>query len=144
VSFDLERHSMERGDITAMRFEDASLDYFVCFHVLEHIPDEAAALAEIRRVLRPGGEVVLQVPIDWDVEHTREYDAPDPRDVGHVRRHGRDFAARIERAGFTVRSYSAPDVVGAEAAARLGLDPEPIFIARRAESGTRDDSEMES
>ena len=40
TSFDLERHAMEQGDITAMRFPTGSLDYFICFHVLEHIPDE--------------------------------------------------------------------------------------------------------
>ena len=32
-------------------------------HVLEHVPDTAAALAEIRRVLAPGGRMYLQVPV---------------------------------------------------------------------------------
>jgi SAM-dependent methyltransferase len=131
VSFDLERSAMERGDITAMRFADQSFDYFVCFHVLEHIPDEEAALSEIHRVLHPGGEAVFQVPIDWDAEHTVEYGAPDPRDVGHVRRHGRDFGERLERAGFNVRALRSTEIVEPSIGARHGLCAEPIFFARR-------------
>ena len=73
TSFDLARHTMERGDITAMRYDTDSVDFFVCFHVLEHVADEAAALSEIHRVLRPGGTAVLQVPVDWDLAETYEY-----------------------------------------------------------------------
>ncbi len=131
TSFDLERHAMERGDITNLRFEDCSADYFVCFHVLEHIPDEARALREIHRVLRPGGYAVLQVPIDWDAERTVEYDGPNPRDVGHVRRHGRDFGDRVARAGFDVTPVRASELVPADVFSRHGLCDEPIFLARR-------------
>jgi N-acetylglucosaminyl-diphospho-decaprenol L-rhamnosyltransferase len=131
TSFDYERHAMERGDITNMRYADESADYFLCFHVLEHIPDEARAVQEIRRVLKPGGCAVLQVPIDWDAETTREYGGPDPRDVGHVRRHGRDFAARLAAHDLEVSSVSVADVVPAEWRVRFGLSEEPIFFARR-------------
>ena len=131
TSFDLARHAMERGDITAMRFPDGSVDYFICFHVLEHIPDERLALAEIHRVLKPGGVAVLQVPIDWDVPATREYTAPDPRDVGHVRRHGADFPERIASAGFEVTRRSVLDVFTPAAVSRFGMSPEPIFFASR-------------
>jgi SAM-dependent methyltransferase len=131
TSFDLERHAMETGDITAMRWADESVDYFVGFHVLEHIPDEAKALDEIRRVLRVGGGAVLQVPIDWHVESTVEYPGPNPRDVGHVRRHGRDFAQRVASRGFEVQAITASSVVGREQFSRHGLSDEPVFIARR-------------
>ncbi|MGB8386256.1 MAG: glycosyltransferase, partial [Dermatophilaceae bacterium] len=40
TSFDIERHAMEHGDITAMRYATDSVDCFVCFHVLEHLPDD--------------------------------------------------------------------------------------------------------
>lgn len=130
TSFDFARHAMERGDITAMRFPSDSVDYFICFHVLEHIPDEHLALAEIRRVLKPGGVAVIQVPVDWHVPATREYPIPDPRDVGHVRRHGADFPERIAAAGFDVIGRSVVDVFDAAKVARFGMSPEPIFFAR--------------
>jgi len=49
---------------------DRSVDATVCFEVLEHVPDEGAALAEIRRVLKPGGDFVLTVPNKWWVFET--------------------------------------------------------------------------
>jgi N-acetylglucosaminyl-diphospho-decaprenol L-rhamnosyltransferase len=130
TSFDLVRHAMEQGDITAMRFPTDSVDYFICFHVLEHIPAEHLALAEIRRVLKPGGVAVLQVPVDWHVPATREYPAPDPRDVGHVRRHGADFPERIASVGFDVVGRSVLDVFDPSTVARFGMSPEPIFFAK--------------
>ena len=131
TSFDFARHAMERGDITSMRFPAGSVDYFICFHVLEHIPDERLALSEIHRVLKPGGVAVLQVPVDWDVPATREYPAPDPRDVGHVRRHGADFPERIAAAGFDVTRRSVLDIFDPATVSRFGMSPEPIFFASR-------------
>jgi N-acetylglucosaminyl-diphospho-decaprenol L-rhamnosyltransferase len=131
TSFDIERYAMEWGDITAMKYPTESVDYFICFHVLEHIPDANAALAEIYRVLRPGGTAIFQVPIDWRAPHTVEYSAPDPRDVGHVRQYGRDFADHLERAGLQVTSVSVTDVLPYDILVQYGLSPEPIFFATK-------------
>jgi SAM-dependent methyltransferase len=135
VSFDLERHAMEHGDITAMSYDTGSVDNFLCFHVLEHIPDDGAAVKEIHRVLRPGGTAVLQVPLDWHVERTREYDAPDPREVGHVRRYGRDFSDRLAQVGLEVRHLSVLDVLPLDTVTWFGLSTEPIFFAMKPDSG---------
>jgi ubiquinone/menaquinone biosynthesis C-methylase UbiE len=48
-----------QGDATALPFEDASIDAVLLTAVLGEIPDSAAALAEIRRVLAPGGRLVV-------------------------------------------------------------------------------------
>ncbi len=48
-----------QGDATALPYEDASVDAVVLTAVLGEIPDRAAALAEIRRVLKPGGRLVV-------------------------------------------------------------------------------------
>ena len=44
---------------------DRSIDAVLCFEVLEHVPDEGAALEEIRRVLKPEGDFILTVPNKW-------------------------------------------------------------------------------
>jgi len=44
---------------------DASLDVVMCVSVLEHLRDPQAALAEFRRVVRPGGVVLINVPSWW-------------------------------------------------------------------------------
>jgi len=50
-----------QADATRMRFPDASFDFVYSFGVLHHIPDVQAAMREIRRVLKPGGEVLAMV-----------------------------------------------------------------------------------
>jgi ubiquinone/menaquinone biosynthesis C-methylase UbiE len=47
------------GDATALEFADGSFDSVVCTFSLCTIPDDAAAVAEVRRVLRPGGRFLL-------------------------------------------------------------------------------------
>jgi ubiquinone/menaquinone biosynthesis C-methylase UbiE len=47
------------GDATALEFPDASFDSAVCTFSLCTIPDDAAAVAELRRVLRPGGRLLF-------------------------------------------------------------------------------------
>ena len=131
TSFDQSRHAMERGDITQMHFATGEADYFICFHVLEHIPNEAGALREMHRVLKPKGCLVIQVPIDWSLVTTIEYDAPNPREVGHVRRYGSDFCTRIAKAGFEVEALSARDAICPDDFAKYGLSDEPIFFARK-------------
>jgi len=48
-----------QGDATALPYEDASVDAVVLTAVLGEIPDSVAALREIRRVLKPGGRLVV-------------------------------------------------------------------------------------
>jgi ubiquinone/menaquinone biosynthesis C-methylase UbiE len=48
-----------QGDATALPYEDASVDAVVLIAVLGEIPDSDAALREIRRVLKPGGRLVV-------------------------------------------------------------------------------------
>jgi ubiquinone/menaquinone biosynthesis C-methylase UbiE len=55
---------LRQGDVQALPFADASFDTVVCTFSLCTIPDERRALAEARRVLRPGGRLLL-------VEHVR-------------------------------------------------------------------------
>jgi SAM-dependent methyltransferase len=109
VSVDLHPgRAMVRADLTALPFGDESFDLVLCNHVLEHIPDDRAAMRELRRVLAPGGLLVCQHPVDADRATTFE-DASitDPEDReraffqhDHVRIYGRDFAERLAGAPF--------------------------------------------
>lgn len=82
-------------DLVALPFPDASYDVIFASHVLEHIRDDARALAELRRVLRPGGIAILPVPIV--AERTVEYPEPNPHESHHVRAPGLDYFERYER-----------------------------------------------
>jgi SAM-dependent methyltransferase len=82
-------------DIQALPFEDARYDIVFASHVLEHVPDDHQAIAEIRRILKPGGIALLPVPIV--AERTVEYSAPNPHESGHVRAPGYDYFDRYRR-----------------------------------------------
>lgn len=49
-------------DITRLPFADATFDLVICSEVLEHIPEDRAAMAELLRVLKPGKDLVVSVP----------------------------------------------------------------------------------
>jgi SAM-dependent methyltransferase len=77
-------------------FPDASFDGAICSQVLEHVFTPEEFLAEIHRVLRPDGRLVLTVPFVWD-EHEQ------PRDFARYSSFG--LRALLERNGFVVESH---------------------------------------
>lgn len=132
--------NMHSADLTQAPFEDASFDAVICSHVLEHIPDDAQAMREILRILKPGGRALLLVPLALDGQGTEEEPgindpAEQERRFGqwdHVRLYGReDFLARLEAAGFEVTAWDAFAHDRAEAE-KLHLNPLEILpIGRR-------------
>jgi SAM-dependent methyltransferase len=52
-------------DITRLPFKSDSFDIVICSEVLEHIPDDAAAVRELVRVLKPGKTLAVSVPRFW-------------------------------------------------------------------------------
>lgn len=98
-----------KADITSLPFRDGTFDCVLCNHVLEHIPDDAAAMRELYRVLKPGGWGIFQVPIDLSRDTFEDPTIEDPKartelfgQEDHVRIYGRDYPLRLGRVGFTV------------------------------------------
>ena len=124
------------GDVTALPFPDGSFDLVICSHVLEHVQDDAAALGELYRVLRPGGSALLPHPVHEDMPTTIEDpEVTAPRDrlrlfgaTDHVRAYGADFTARVQAAGFVVSRIDYLELFGPEASARYGLGNEGRFL----------------
>jgi SAM-dependent methyltransferase len=94
-----------QGDGTRLPFADGAFDRVIASEVLEHIPDDQAALDELARVLRPGGTMAVTVPA-WLPEQvcwrlSDEYHAPFVAG-GHVRIYrAADVRHRMRRAGMT-------------------------------------------
>jgi SAM-dependent methyltransferase len=86
-----------QADACALPLADMSVDAVVSANLLEHVPADELALAEIRRILRPGARAVIVVPIG-----PHNYDYYD-RFLGHERRYARGELARKARgAGLSV------------------------------------------
>lgn len=103
--------SMARTDLTALQFWNAQFDLIICSHVLEHIPDDLKAMSEMHRVLKPGGYLLVMVPLHAGPTY-EDASITDPaerlRHFGqrdHVRKYGRDITERLERSGFQARVW---------------------------------------
>ena len=99
-----EQRSLGLASADALRlpFADDSFDKVICSEVLEHIPDYRAALAEIRRVLKPGGLVCASVPRRWPEKICWALsDAYHQVPGGHLRIfRARELRGNIEALGF--------------------------------------------
>jgi len=101
VALDVDPRGLDDGDVcgsaTALPFEDASFSTVAAFDVIEHCEPEATALAEIHRVLEPGGHLLMSVPAyQWAWTHHDDLNH-------HHRRYTRGRARQaVSAAGFEV------------------------------------------
>lgn len=128
-------------DIHKMPFNDQSFDMVLCNHVLEHVDNDIQALREIRRVLRPGGKAILQVPFFSPVPPTTDEDIriTDPRERerrfgqdDHVRKYGLDYPQRITQSGLRVDINELAARLSAEEVFHSGISGgEKLYIGIR-------------
>jgi len=92
---------IKQGDALSLPFADGEFDRVVAAEVLEHIPADTDAIAELARVLRPGGTMAVTVPrwlpekVCWALS-----DAYHEVEGGHVRIYrGHELVAKLEAAG---------------------------------------------
>ena len=145
-------------DATAMPFADASVDVVVCVSVVEHIRHVEAAFAEMGRILRPGGTLLLTVPFLYPVHDRQDHwrltdqtlhslldDRFDPVEVVRLGGKISTVASLLQR---PVGRYSRRDLplkaFGVVFAAALGRFDQPddsplgfAVSARRADGGSR-------
>ena len=102
-------HVTKIGDIVDLPFANASFDVVICIHVLEHISDDAKAISELYRILRPGGWALISVPLLLDQPTREDPSITDPMErerlfgePSHVRYYGTDTIDRLSIAGFDV------------------------------------------
>jgi SAM-dependent methyltransferase len=97
-------------DLLNINFGDNTFDAIICNHVFQYIEEDRKAMAELYRVLKPGGWAILQVPIDKKLSRTYEDDSiTDPKErerefglAEHVRFYGLDYINRLSEVGFKV------------------------------------------
>ncbi len=90
-----------RGTAYALPFPDATFDAVVCSEVLEHLPQDGRAMAELARVLKPGGQIAVTVP-RWGPELVCWALSSAYHEVegGHIRIYrGSELVRRLEGAG---------------------------------------------
>jgi SAM-dependent methyltransferase len=140
MSADLEGdEAMQHMDITDVPFKDAAFDLIICVHVLEHIPDDRRAMREMLRVLRPGGQALLLVPIVLEQPTLEDpaIDTPELRQrhywqADHVRLYGGDFRDRLAEAGFEVTVDDWIRTLDQATLDRHGLFPlEDIYVGAK-------------
>lgn len=141
TAFDATQEADLHLDITALELPDDAFDAVLCSHVLEHVPDDARAMAELRRITAPGGFCLVMVPLDLGRATTYEDPsivAPEDRrreflQFDHVRLYAPDVADRLRAAGFDVETVDMTRELGAAARRHGLLASDLIFLCRPAE-----------
>jgi SAM-dependent methyltransferase len=116
-------------DARALPFADDSLDLIICSHVLEHIPEDVQVARELARVLAPGGQALVQVPVDPSLARTFEDPAivaPAEREAAfgqadHVRIYAPDVIERLRAGGLDVECVPYAERVAPELRTRYLL-----------------------
>ena len=128
-------------DLMDLPFADESIDFFICSHVLEHVPDDRKAIRELYRISKKGSLGILMAPIIVGLSRTDEEAVPcSPEERwrrfgqdDHVRLYAHDdYVQRIRDAGFNLSQLDQSHF-GAKTFKRLGLkDSSILYIVSKA------------
>ncbi len=95
-------------DVLNMPFDENEFDVVFCNHVMEHVANDFKAMSEIKRVLKPGGWGIVQIPLYHPLAETTFEDpkiiSPADREKAygqrdHVRLYGKDYIKRLQSVG---------------------------------------------
>lgn len=132
--------AVQYADATALRFASESFDVIIANHILEHIPNDQAAMKELFRVLRKNGVAILQAP--WSLTLPATIENPSIADPAmqaklygqkdHVRIYTlNDYVNRLSAAGFDVKVIS-PGELGRFRQHAI-QDGEPVVLGYKRE-----------
>jgi len=145
VTGDLKWGAMIRMDAARMPFPDAVADLVYCCHVLNMMPDDAPAIRELARVLKPDGRALIQAPVTGD----RTVECPDDStpeerrrifgDPAVYRRYGLDFERRLKAGGLAVLETDFHTRLSPRERRLFGLRDPCLYVCGRASpSGDRE------
>ncbi|HMT92628.1 methyltransferase domain-containing protein [uncultured Thiothrix sp.] len=131
---------IQKVDLLQMPFTDDQFNFLIANHVMEHVANVSQALAEIWRVLKPGGWAILQTPYCATLQHTWEdagiqsttqrlaaYGQED-----HVRLFGQDIFTRIEAIGFSSLVTTHNELLPNTSSKKYGVNlNEPFMLFRK-------------
>ncbi len=120
-------------DLQDVDLPDDSLDVVVCSHVLEHVPDTDRALDELYRIIKPGGHLLLLVPVlqGQTAPPTEPEFHDDTTEV--FWRFGPDLTGRLAERGFDVRILCTEDLItSVERGVAIDHEPEHVEVDSHA------------
>ena len=135
-----ESADVQKVDLLHMPFEASSFDLVIANHVMEHVNDDQQALAEVARVLKPGGYAILQTPYSSMLHHTwSDYgiDTIEARlqaygQEDHVRLYGRDIFQRFESSGLKSLVKKHKELLAHIEGKKYGVNEnEPFFLFQK-------------
>jgi SAM-dependent methyltransferase len=138
LSVDIEPgKAMATMDLTRVATPEAPYDLIFCSHVLEHIPDDAAAMRGLYRLVREGGLVLVQVPMrGQETYEDASITSPGERrkafgQEDHVRIYGADIVDRLQAAGFKAEIVHPDGALDGAQKRRLNTGNRPLIVCRK-------------
>lgn len=126
----------DKVDITKMDiYSDNSFDFFICSHVLEHVEQDRKAIAELFRVIKPGGMGIAMAPILLTLKE--DYENPEVKTEDerwkhfgqndHVRMYSKPgFVKKLTETGFNVKQFNV-DSFEADTFTECGIHPRSVL-----------------
>lgn len=106
------------GDLFAVPFQDNSFDAVICSQTLEHVTEPESVLAQLQRVLRPGGVILISVPQEWYLHQP-------PHDYFRFTKFGLEYL--LVKTGFSVREIQPTGGYFLMLSHRISLFPRFFF-----------------
>lgn len=119
----------KRENVLNLSFKDNSFDVVLSNHVIEHVEDENKFMSEVLRVLKPGGKLLLNIPIYFDTQKsfenpdivTREDRRKFYGDSDHCRKYGTDVIEKFKNF-YNAECIEAKDIISFSELKSMNVD----------------------